>query len=180
MTPVSLTSRLHDIHELDPAGIWPLATGWWLLLAAAVLLALLIIGLRRLRWRPDWRRFMPRYGWSRDAARELISLRDQISHGDAKVLSARLSELLRRIAIARCGRDNCAGLHGDPWLAWLADHDPAGFDWRSRGRLLLDLPYAPPGEFDQQPEFRGLIDAALAWTAWPGDCPLGQETGHGI
>ena len=178
MTPDSLTNRLHDIHELDPVGIWPLATGWWLMLAGTALIILLFIGLRR--WRPDWRRYLPRYGWSRDAARQLATLREQVGHADVKSLSARLSELLRRIAIARCGRDHCAGLHGESWLAWLADHDPDGFDWRARGRMLLDLPYAPPGELGDQPELHNLIDAALAWTTQPRECPLGQDTGHGV
>lgn len=178
MTPESLANRLHDIQELDPVGIWPLATGWWLMLAGMTLLILLFIGLRR--WRPDWQRYLPRYGWSRDAARQLTTLREQVGHGDVKTLAARLSELLRRIAIARCGRDSCAGLNGEPWLAWLADHDPDGFDWLVQGRLLLDLPYAPPGELGDQPELHSLIDAALAWTTQPRVCPLGQETGHGV
>jgi len=178
VTPEKLANRLHDIHELDPVGIWPLATGWWLMLAGMALLILLFIGLRR--WRPDWQRYLPRYGWSRAAARELTVLREQVGHGDVKVLAARLSELLRRIAIARCGRDRCAGLNGEPWLAWLADHDPDGFDWRARGRLLLELPYAPPGEPGGKPELYKLIDAVLAWTTQPRECPLGQETGHGI
>jgi len=178
VTPERLANRLHDIHELDSVGIWPLATGWWLMLGGMVLLILLFIGLRR--WRPDWQRYLPRYGWSRAAARELTVLREQVGHGDVKVLAARLSELLRRIAIARCGRDRCAGLNGDSWLAWLADHDPDGFDWRARGRLLLELPYAPPGETGDKPELYKLIDAALAWTTQPRACPLGQETGHGV
>lgn len=63
MTPDSLTNRLHDIQELDPVGIWPLATGWWLLLAGIALLVLLFIGLRR--WRPDWQRYLPRYDGQR-------------------------------------------------------------------------------------------------------------------
>jgi hypothetical protein len=178
VTPESLTNRLHDIQELDPVSIWPLATGWWLILAATVLLILMFIGLRR--WRPDWRRYLPRYGWSRDAARELAVLRDQVGRREVKVVADRLSELLRRIAIARCGRERCAGLHGESWLAWLADHDPDGFDWRERGRLLLDLPYAPPGEIGDQPELHQLIDAALAWTTQPGECPMSREKVHGV
>jgi hypothetical protein len=178
VTPDSLTSRLHDIHELDPASVWPLATGWWLLLVAVVMLTLLFIGLRR--WRPDWRRYLPRYGWSREAARELTALRQQVTHGDIKTVAAELSELMRRIAIARCGRDHCAGLHGDSWLTWLADHDPAGFDWHERGRLLLELPYAPPGESGQPAELRRLIDAARVWTARPAECQLRREASHGI
>jgi hypothetical protein len=178
VTPDSLANRLYDIHDLDPVGIWPLATGWWLILAGAALIVLLLMGLRR--WRPDWRRYLPRYGWSRDAARELTALREKVGHADVKTLAAELSELLRRIAIARCGRDLCAGLHGDPWLAWLADHDPDGFDWRARGRLLLDIPYAPPDELDHHPDLHNLIDAALVWTTLPRQCSLRQETSRGV
>ena len=178
MTPESLTNRLHDIHELDPAGIWPLAAGWWLIIALGVLLVLLVLGIRR--WRPDWQRYLPRYGWTREAEYELAVLRERVALGDVKALASELSELLRRIAIARCGRDRCAGLHGEPWLDWLADHDPDGFDWRSRGRLLLDLPYAPPGKVEQQPEMYQLIDAVQVWIAQPWACATGGNKRRGV
>lgn len=169
MTPESLVNRLHDIHELDPVSAWPLATGWWLLLATVTALILLIIVLRR--WRPDWQRYLPQRGWSRHAASELNLLRERIGRDDARTVSSELSELLRRIAIARCGRRHCAGLHGKAWLAWLAEHDPDGFDWRNHGQLLLALPYAPPGETAEAPRLRTLIDAAMAWTTMPRTCP---------
>ena len=178
MKPDSLLNRLHDIQELDPVGIWPLATGWWLVLALIVLVILLFMSVRR--WRPDWRRFLPRYSWTRDAVHELTRLQNKVGRADVKMLAAELSELLRRIAIARCGRDSCAGLHGEPWLAWLSDHDPGGFDWLSSGRVLLDLPYAPPGNLGDQPEMHRLIDAAMVWTAHPGECPMRQGKGHGV
>lgn len=165
MTPENLVNRLHDIHELDPVSIWPLAIGWWLLLASIATLVLLIIALRR--WRPDWQRYLPRRGWSRNAAGELNRLRERVGRDDARTLSAELSELLRRIAIARYGRRHCAGLHGNAWLAWLTDHDPDGFDWREYGQLLLALPYAPPGETVETPRLQALIDAALVWTSMP-------------
>jgi len=169
VTPESLVNRLHDIHELDPVSAWPLATGWWLLLATVTSLILLIIVLRR--WRPDWQRYLPQRGWSRHAASELNLLRERIGRDDARTVSSELSELLRRIAIARCGRRYCAGLHGKAWLAWLAEHDPDGFDWRNHGQLLLALPYAPPGETAEAPRLRTLIDAAMAWTTMPRTCP---------
>jgi len=169
VTPESLVNRLHDIHELDPVSAWPLATGWWLLLATVTALILLIIVLRR--WRPDWQRYLPQRGWSRHAASELNRLRERIGRDDARTVSSELSELLRRIAIARCGRRHCAGLHGKAWLAWLAEHDPDGFDWRNHGQLLLALPYAPPGETAEAPRLRTLIDAAMAWTTMPRTCP---------
>lgn len=173
MTPENLVNRLHDIHELDPVSIWPLAIGWWLLLATIATLILLIIVLHR--WRPDWQRYLPRRGWSRNAACELNRLRERVGRDDARTLSAELSELLRRIAIARCGRRHCAGLHGNAWLAWLADHDPNGFDWREYGQLLLALPYAPPGETAETPRLHVLIDAALAWTTMPRNCTRTAE-----
>lgn len=173
MTPESLVNRLQDIHELDPVSMWPLAIGWWLLLAAIVALILLVIVLHR--WRPDWQRYLPRRGWSRHAASELKRLRERVGRDDSRILSAELSELLRRIAIARCGRRHCAGLHGKAWLAWLADHDPDGFDWREYGQLLLALPYAPPGNAAESSQFYKLIDAAQAWTTLPRTCPHKAE-----
>jgi hypothetical protein len=173
VTPDSLVNRLHDIRELDPVSAWPLAPGWWLLLSAVVGLVLLGIALRR--WRPDWQRYLPRYGWSRHAARELQQLNERIGRDDIRSLCAELSELLRRIAIARCGRQHCAGLHGEPWLDWLTDRDPDGFDWRQHGRLLLSLPYAPPGEAMETHRLQALIDAALAWTTLPRSCARNAE-----
>jgi hypothetical protein len=178
VTPESLTNRLHDIQDLDPAGVWPLATGWWLIIAGVALMIMLVIAVRH--WQLDWRRYLPRYGWSREAAQELTALRERIGHGDAKNQIARLSELLRRVAIARCGRHSCAGLHGESWLDWLAEHDPDGFDWRVRGRLLLEVPYAPPGELDQPSELGKLIDAALVWTVRPSQCRRGRGKAYGV
>lgn len=169
MNSQALVNRLHDIHELDPVSIWPLATGWWLLLAAVIVLVLLIIALRR--WRPDWQRYLPRYGWTRHAAGELDQLRGRVGRDDARTLCAELSELLRRIAIARCGRRHCAGLSGNAWLVWLTEHDPDGFDWRDHGQLLLALPYAPPGTSAEASQFYRLIDATLMWTKISRSCP---------
>ena len=172
MTPESLVNRLQDIHELDPVSAWPLAPGWWLLLAAVLALLLLVFALRR--WRPDWQRYIPRHGWSRQAAIELDRLRTRVGQDDARSVGAELSGLLRRIAIARCGRRHCAGLHGNAWLGWLAEHDPDGFDWREHGQLLLALPYTPPGTTAEASQFYKLIDAALAWTRFSRSCPYRQ------
>jgi hypothetical protein len=178
VTPESLANRLHDINELDTVSVWPLAPGWWLLLAAVGAVMLLMIALRR--WHPDWRRYLPRHGWSLHAANELRALRQRVGLDDSRTLSAELSELLRRIAIARCGRRRCAGLHGTAWLAWLSEHDPDGFNWRDHGQLLLDLPYAPPGETAEDTRLQLLIDAALAWTSQPRNCAHSAETLHGV
>jgi hypothetical protein len=82
-----------------------------------------------------------------------------------KEVVSEFSELLRRIAIARLGRRSCAGLADEAWLEWLTEHDPMGFDWKTKGRILLELPYAPPNLQTGYEDLRELIDAALSWAA---------------
>lgn len=157
-------TQLRDIDAALGNPWWPLAPGWWLLLAALVLLALAL-------WRFDllWRLRVPiplitLGSWRWDAGRALRRLRYKASTTSIKDTAAGLSELLRRIAMARHGRNACAGRHGEDWLAWLAEQDPKGFDWRAHGRLLLAAPYAPPArtEADLNTLLR-LIDAAMEW-----------------
>jgi hypothetical protein len=76
-------------------------------------------------------------------------------------VAGELSELLRRIAMARFGRRDCAGLSGEAWLDWLSEKDPSGFDWATQGQVLLRLPYAPEGDAEDAKAVRVLIDAAL-------------------
>lgn len=150
--------RLRDIQGLGEVPWWPLATGWWLLalLVIAVLFALVSL-LRNLRRYPAG-------SWRRHAWKQLRALRQQAYRMPAQQLAGELSELMRRIAIARLGRSRAAGLSGERWLDWLQQHDPAGFAWSRHGRPLLTLPYAPPqDEGDNGNQLLPLIDAALAW-----------------
>jgi hypothetical protein len=169
VNPDLAAARLHDIQGLDPVSIWPLAPGWWLIMAALLGLWMLK-GLLR-HGLPAWRRSR-RTRWHRDASRRLYALRARVNREDAKTIATELSELLRRIAIARCGRDACAGLSGDDWLDWLASHDPYHFDWKGRGRLLLNLPYAPPVSDDHRPALHDMINATQAWISQGHDCGI--------
>lgn len=143
--PAEILSQLRDIRGLDPVSWWPPALGWWLVAGALVLVLYLAW-----RYRASLRLRIPpipvlRIGnWRWDAGRQLRDLRQRAVAQDPKQTAVELSELLRRVAMARLGREACAGLVGEAWLAWLAEWDPKGFDWRTRGRLLLDAPYAPP------------------------------------
>ena len=158
--------QLRDIHGIQGVPWWPPAPGWWLLTAAIVALAVLAWRFRtsiRLRVPP-----LPVFtmgSWRWDAARQLRGLRKRAGTQDIKQTASELSELVRRIAMARLGRESCAGLTGEPWLAWLKGKDPNGFDWSDRGRALLDAPYAPPGRPSQTQDLLTLIDAAYEWVA---------------
>lgn len=156
-------NELRDIHVVMGNLWWPPAPGWWLLIGAII--AVLVLAWRL---RATWRLrvpipFVTLGDWRWDAGRELRRLR---RHSDAsvKARSAELSELVRRIAMARYGRAACAGLHGRDWLDWLAEHDPEGFDWRDEGRLLLSAPYAPEAVSQaRDAQLERLIEAAEPW-----------------
>ena len=156
-----MNTALRDISEIDAVGWWPPGPGWWLIIAAVFLLLLFI------RWfwplLVSWLKH-PRDFWRRDARRELMNLRKRLDRLDQKSAAAEFSELMRRIALARCGREACAGLSGDAWIEWLAINDPNAFDWIKHGDVLLKLAYAPPGEESSALRFRQLIDAAVGWT----------------
>jgi hypothetical protein len=150
---------LRDIRGIDTISWWPLAPGWWLLLAGVLLLILVVILLIRRR------RLYPLGRWQQDARRRLIELKKRIKREPAKPIASDLSELLRRIAIARCGREMTASLTDEAWLDWLQSNDSSDFPWREKGRLLLELPYAPPDYSADKTILGQLIDAAIHWVS---------------
>lgn len=150
---------LRDIRGIDAASWWPLAAGWWLLLLAIGMVIFLVWWLIRRR------RLYPLGRWQQDARRHLLDLRRRMKREPAKQVAGDLSELLRRIAISRCGREQTASLTGEAWLDWLQTNDSTGFPWREKGRLLLELPYAPPGREADKTQLAQLIDAAILWVS---------------
>lgn len=155
--------ELRDIRGLDPVSIWPLAPGWWLVLAAMVLLLLTVLLLRRI----PVRSLVRRRDWRDEARRLLRDLRRRLPALDGRDATSEFSELMRRIAMARTARDECAGLSGPAWLEWLGANDPVGFDWKEYGRLLIEIPYAPPGVSVDRDDLRRLVDAAGRWVDPP-------------
>lgn len=127
---------LRPYHLPAPVGWWPPAPGWWLL--AALLLAALLGAVWW--WRDRRRRRAP----ARQAERELEALCAAFAgDGDAHALARGCSRLLRRLAIARCGRQAVAGLTGEAWLTFL-DAQGGGKTFRfGPGRVLLEAPYRP-------------------------------------
>jgi hypothetical protein len=153
---------LRDIHSLDAVPWWPLAPGWWYLLALVVGLLLVLAFRQWLIYNGPW------MGWRGDARRQLRALKKALPKDDPREVASRLSELLRRIAMARSGRREAAGLTGDVWLHWLVEHDTSGFDWVERGRVLLVAPYMPPASAVERAELQALIRAATRWLDTPG------------
>lgn len=152
----TLLEQLHDIEGIDLISFWPLAIGWWILIIAALAL---IGGAGCALW--YWVAF--RRSWKHDTLTKLAGLENHLNGETARDILIDLSEYLRRIALRRFSRAECAGLMGDEWLQWLSHRDPKKFDWKNKGKLLIDAPYAP--RIDQQSihQIKELIHAVREW-----------------
>lgn len=120
--------NLHDIVVPDAVSWWPLAPGWWVLIVL-VLLLVLVVAIRQMkRWRAD--------AYRRAALAELDGAR---STND-------IATILRRTVLAIAPREEVAGLHGEAWPRWLADHAPTPLPGEVRELLANSLydPSLPP------------------------------------
>ncbi|PLX93875.1 MAG: DUF4381 domain-containing protein [Desulfuromonas sp.] len=109
MTPSTVSPQelpLRDIHLPAPVGVWPPAPGWWLLLCLLLLLIVVV-------WR--CRPLLHRWRLRREALRQL----EAVAVLPAPQQLPQLSRLLRRIALAWYPAEECAGLYGAEWLAFL-------------------------------------------------------------
>ncbi len=148
--------QLHDIEGLDLISSWPLAIGWWIVISIAILILSLSIyfGVRHLAFKRSWKN---------DALKKLAYLEKELSDLTARETAIFLSEYLRRIALRRFPRKECAGLIGKAWLKWLTNKDPKHFDWEKKGELLVEIPYAPMNSHLSTDQIKDLIQATREW-----------------
>lgn len=151
----NLQELLHDIEGIDAISVWPLAWGYWVLITLAVsfLVALALLG---------WRRYRFNRSWKRDTLNKLAELEKKLSSATALDTMVFFSEYLRRIALERYPREECAGLMGKDWLKWLSAKD-AQFNWEEKGGLLMNIPYMKHARELPLEQIRELIQAAKGW-----------------
>lgn len=127
-------AQLHEIHLPTPIGWWPLAPGWYVL---TLCFLLAITGLmfslyrRHTNGKPK-----------REAIHLLKCFEQQYQKNpqDSQIISARVSELLKRVALAYYPRTTVAGLQGDAWIAFLNEKSH-NLDFQMVEKELLELPY---------------------------------------
>lgn len=151
-----LMEQLHDIEGLDPISQWPLGIAWWLVIAFAVaLIAILAIY--------AYRKLAFKRSWKYDTFQQLANLERNLSEQNSGETVKTLSEYIRRIAMHRFSRKECASLTGRDWLRWLTKHDPKRFVWDKKGLPLIEVPYAPSDFTLPTEQIQELIRAAKRW-----------------
>jgi uncharacterized protein DUF4381 len=151
-----LLEQLHDIEGIDSISVWPLAIGWWIIIFISLAI-LVFLGIYAIKWIAFKR------SWKHDTLQKLALLESNFSDENAKDTVIALSEYLRRIAIRRFSRQECAGLTGEAWLKWLTLHDPEGYDWQNKAILLINMPYAPLNAGISASSLKELIQAIRNW-----------------
>jgi len=131
--------QLKDIHLPSPISMWPQAPGWYIL--GGILLVLIslgiIFGLRKY--------FICRR--RNNIRRQLKSIMLNYKKEPTQSFEA-LSQLVRRIALARFKREQVASLQGEAWLKFLDDMcDTQAFS-AGVGRVLITAPYQKQANAD--------------------------------
>ncbi|WP_428563818.1 MAG: DUF4381 domain-containing protein [Solidesulfovibrio sp. DCME] len=152
--------NLHDIVVPTPVPWLPPAPGWYALGLTALLFLVWggVVAYRR------WRR----NAYRRQALAELAGLTSGLATDTAAhLLLPRLSELLKRTALAAYGRAQAASLSGQPWLDFLDSRYGRPLFAGENGRLLLLGPYAPETQLAgiSPAQVRNLCQAVRAWLA---------------
>ena len=124
---------LRDVHLPDPVSLWPPAPGWWIVFGLVVTVMIVFICVRAHRRRTKWRRM---------AMAELGAVKQHYDiHQDDQWLIQRLSEIVRRYAMATFPRTQVAGLVGTSWLGFLDRTGRTNQFTKGVGHLLSTGPY---------------------------------------
>ena len=145
--------QLRDIHLPHPVGWWPLAMGWYLL---GILVCVLFFGTLSLVIRHHIRDRN-----KRQALRLLDSLQQEhLKTPNSAMSAARISELLKRVALFSYPRKRVAGLQGQAWVDFLTETSQR-IDFNRVRELLIELPFQP----DNTQDISLLFELAKQWIA---------------
>ncbi len=138
-------AQLRDIHSPEAIGWWPLAPGWYLLAIVLLVILMAVIFF-----------FVRRYsnGRARRQALKILATYQQQHQREmnGQLSAARVSELLKRVALVYYPRADVASLTGDAWLRFLST-TAKGLDFNSVRQELLEAPYQSTTDHDLQPLF---------------------------
>lgn len=134
--------QLRDIHLPGPQAFWPPAPGWWIVAVAFALLLAWMAAVAVRRHRAHRRR--------QRVLAAVTSLEEELGGEPTPATLARVSVLLRRLALMRFPRRQVAALTGNAWLEFLDTSGGNGRFAGGPGRVLALGPYqrALPSDLD--------------------------------
>jgi hypothetical protein len=139
-------AQLKDIHLPAPVGWWPLAPGWYVVIITFFILVAVITMVLYTRHRN-----------ARPKKHALSLLKKYVAQYEkdhnAQLASARISELLKRVALVYFPRDHVAGIHGLYWIEFL-NQTGKEVNFEPVKSMLLDSPFKPNEHIDLQPLIR--------------------------
>ncbi len=145
MAEVDPLTQLKDIHLPPAVGWWPLAPGWY----ALIVLIFVLIGLISFLC-------YKRYLNTRAKKQALVLLQNYLTFYEkdhnVQLASARISELLKRVALVYYPREEVASIHGQEWIGFL-NKTSKGLDFESVKSMLLDSPFKHNEQINLQPLF---------------------------
>ena len=101
--------------------------------------------------------------WQHRILKDLDSLEKSLSPENSQTIAIQISALIRRLAIHKYSREECASLKGNAWLAWLSQKDAGKFDWRKLSQFLIEVPYSPQGFGPDLNTVKLTIKATKGW-----------------
>jgi hypothetical protein len=128
---------LADIHLPDQISWWPPAPGWWAILVLSLVIIYFAIKFF------NKKRHQSKYKKLANSELQTIT-RFWQKQQNLIATAARLSPLMRRIAIANHQRNEIASLNDQQWLLFL-DQQPGLLSIsKNYSEILIDLPYQDP------------------------------------
>lgn len=151
MAKADALTQLKDIHLPAQVGWWPLAPGWYavlLLLFIAVITITYKLYKRQMNARPK--------------KQALLLLHTYVTQYEqdhnAQLASARISELLKRVALVYYPRAQVASIYGEAWITFL-NQTSTGIDFQPVRSMLLETPFQSGAQVHLKP----LIRRAELW-----------------
>lgn len=148
-------AQLRDIHLPTPISWWPLALGWYALLAILLSVSIGLIYLshkRRL------------HAQAKNQALKLLDIykANHEKEPNTQLMSARISELLRRVALVYYPRSDVASLNGKDWIVFL-NKTGKGIDFNPVASMLLESPFKPSPKGKESLNLKPLMSRAEQW-----------------
>ncbi len=147
--------KLKDIRLPQAISWWPLAPGWWMLAGTFLALAIIVLGILKLR------RLSVRYA----ALHELDALRSNKSVAGSPVeLATRINVLLRRVVLRSRNDRSFVSAESEKWRDFLTSKG-GGMSPLIAG-FLAQAPYLSPSMANpagKTPDPKVMLDVAEAW-----------------